>query len=137
MNRRDEVIAYVTAKYGKNNVGQIVTMHQMKARSCIRDVGRAMGLPVSEQNRVATLIPEPVQGKSPPIKEAIEKEPRLKALYEGEHRELLDIAMKLEGLNRHAGIHAAGVVIGEKPLCRRSVRHHRVSRGLGQAQRLS
>jgi DNA polymerase-3 subunit alpha len=116
MNRRDEVIAYVTAKYGKNNVGQIVTMHQMKARSCIRDVGRAMGLPVSEQNRVATLIPEPVQGKSPPIKEAIEKEPRLKALYEGEHRELLDIAMKLEGLNRHAGIHAAGVVIGEKPL---------------------
>ena len=91
-------------------------MHQMKARSCIRDVGRAMGLPVAEQNRVATLIPEPVQGKSPPIKEAIEKEPRLKALYEGEHRELLDIAMKLEGLNRHAGIHAAGVVIGEKPL---------------------
>jgi len=61
-----------------------------------------MGLPVAEQNRVATLIPEPVQGKSPPIKEAIEKEPRLKALYEGEHRELLDIAMKLEGLNRHA-----------------------------------
>jgi len=51
MNRRDEVIAYVTEKYGKNNVGQIVTMHQMKARSCIRDVGRAMGLPVAEQNR--------------------------------------------------------------------------------------
>ena len=116
MNRRDEVIRYVTEKYGKNNVGQIVTMHQMKARSCIRDVGRAMGLPVAEQNKVATLIPEPVQGKSPPIREAIEKEPRLKALYEGEHRELLDIAMKLEGLNRHAGIHAAGVVIGEKPL---------------------
>jgi DNA polymerase-3 subunit alpha len=116
MNRRDEVIGYVTQKYGKNNVGQIVTMHQMKARSCIRDVGRAMGLPVSEQNRVATLVPEPVQGKSPPIKDAIEQEPRLKALYQGEHRELLDIAMKLEGLNRHAGIHAAGVVIGEKPL---------------------
>jgi len=116
MNRRDEVITYVTQKYGKNNVGQIVTMHQMKARSCIRDVGRAMGLPVAEQNKVASLIPEPVQGKSPPIKEAIEQEPRLKAMYEGEHRELLDIAMKLEGLNRHAGIHAAGVVIGERPL---------------------
>ncbi|HEX7598813.1 MAG TPA: DNA polymerase III subunit alpha, partial [Polyangia bacterium] len=108
--------SYVTQKYGKNNVGQIVTMHQMKARSCIRDVGRAMGLPVAEQNKVASLVPEPVQGKSPPIKEAIEQEPRLKALYEGEHRDLLDIAMKLEGLNRHAGIHAAGVVIGEKPL---------------------
>ncbi len=116
MNRREEVIRYVSDKYGKNNVGQIVTMHQLKARSCIRDVGRAMGLPVAEQNRVATLVPEPVQGKSPPIKDAIEQEPRLKALYEGEFRELLDVAMKLEGLNRHAGKHAAGVVIGDKPL---------------------
>jgi DNA polymerase-3 subunit alpha len=57
-----------------------------------------------------------VQGKSMSIKDSIEAEPRLKALYQGEHRDLLDIAMKLEGLNRHAGLHAAGVVIGEKPL---------------------
>src|SRR3954453_1817118 len=118
MNRRDQVIAYVTDKYGKDNVGQIVTMHQLKARSCIRDVARALGLPPAEGNKVATLVPEPIQGKSPPIGEAIEKEPRLKELYDqsGEYRDLLDMAKILEGLNRHAGMHAAGVVIGEKPL---------------------
>jgi DNA polymerase III subunit alpha len=118
MNRRDEVIRYVTDKYGKDNVGQIVTMHQMKARSCIRDVARAMGMAVADANRVATMVPEPIQGKSPPIAEAIEQEPRLKQLYQGggEYRELLETAMRLEGLNRHAGMHAAGVVIAERPL---------------------
>jgi DNA polymerase-3 subunit alpha len=116
MNRREEVIAYVTRKYGKNNVGQIVTMHQLKARSCIRDVARALGMPPAEGNKVATLVPEPIQGKSPPLAKAIEDEPRLKELYQGPYRELLDVAKTLEGLNRHAGTHAAGVVIGEKPL---------------------
>jgi len=116
MNRREEVIGYVTRKYGKNNVGQIVTMHQLKARSCIRDVARALGMAPSEANRVATLVPEPIQGKSPPLAKAIENEPRLQELYDGQYRELLDIAKTLEGLNRHAGTHAAGVVIGEKPL---------------------
>ncbi len=116
MNRRDEVIRYVTQKYGKSNVGQIVTMHQLKARSCVRDVARALGMSPADGNKVATLVPEPIQGKSPPLAKAIEDEPRLKELYEGPYRELLDIAMTLEGLNRHAGTHAAGVVIGEKPL---------------------
>ncbi|HET6280336.1 MAG TPA: DNA polymerase III subunit alpha [Polyangia bacterium] len=118
MNRRDEVISYVTDKYGKNNVGQIVTMHQIKARSGIRDIARAMALPFAEADKVAKFVPEPIQGKSPPIAEAIEKEPRLKQLYEenSTYRELLDIAKRLEGLNRHAGTHAAGVVIGDKPL---------------------
>jgi DNA polymerase-3 subunit alpha len=118
MNRRDEVIKYVTGKYGKENVGQIVTMHQMKARSCIRDVARALGMSPADGNKVATLVPEPIQGKSPPIAEAIDVEPRLKELYDqgGEYRDLLDMAKILEGLNRHAGMHAAGVVIGEKPL---------------------
>ena len=116
MNRRDEVIRYVTGKYGKNNVGQIVTMHQLKARSCVRDVARALGMTPADGNRVATLVPEPIQGKSPPLHKAIADEPRLKELYDGQYRELLDIAMTLEGLNRHAGTHAAGVVIGEKPL---------------------
>jgi DNA polymerase-3 subunit alpha len=116
MNRRDEVIRYVTQKYGKNNVGQIVTMHQLKARSCVRDVARALGMTPADGNRVATLVPDPVQGKSPPLHKAIADEPRLQELYDGPYRELLDIAMTLEGLNRHAGTHAAGVVIGEKPL---------------------
>ena len=118
MNRRDEVIRYVTDKYGKDNVGQIVTMHQLKARSCIRDVARAMGLQVADANRVATMVPEPIQGKTPPLAEAIEQEPRLRELYAqgGEYRDLLETAMRLEGLNRHAGMHAAGVVIAERPL---------------------
>jgi len=118
MNRRDQVIQYVTEKYGKDNVGQIITMHQIKARSGVRDIARAMALPFADADRVAKFVPEPVQGKSPPIAEAIEQEPRLKALYDESpvYRELLDVAKALEGLNRHAGKHAAGIVIGEKPL---------------------
>jgi DNA polymerase-3 subunit alpha len=118
MNRRDEVITYVTDKYGKDNVGQIVTMHQIKARSGVRDIARAMAIPFAEADKVAKFVPEPIQGKSPPIAEAIEKEPRLKALYDENptYRELLDVAKGLEGLNRHAGKHAAGVVIGDRPL---------------------
>ncbi len=116
MNRRDEVIKYVTGKYGKNNVGQIVTMHQLKARSCIRDVARALAIPIADANKVASFVPEAMQGKSPPLAEAIEMEPRLKDAYAGEFHELLEMAKTLEGLNRHAGMHAAGIVIGEKPL---------------------
>jgi DNA polymerase III subunit alpha len=118
MNRRDEVIAYVTDKYGKDNVGQIITMHQIKARSGVRDIGRAMALPFADVDKIAKYVPEPIQGKSPPIAEAIEQEPRLKQLYDENpvYRELLDVAKSLEGLNRHAGKHAAGIVIAEKPL---------------------
>ena len=118
MNRRDEVIGYVQQKYGKDNVGQIVTMHQIKARSGVRDIARAMAVPFAEADKVAKFVPEPIQGKSPPIAEAIEKEPRLKALYDESpvYRELLDVAKGLEGLNRHAGKHAAGIVIGDWPL---------------------
>jgi DNA polymerase-3 subunit alpha len=118
MNRRDQVISYVTEKYGKDNVGQIITMHQIKARSGVRDIGRAMGLPFADTDKIAKFVPEPIQGKSPPIAEAIEQEPRLKALYDENptYRELLDVAKKLEGLNRHAGKHAAGIVIAERPL---------------------
>ena len=118
MNRRDEVIKYVTEKYGKNNVGQIVTMHQLKARGVIRDIARVMAIPFAEADKVAKLVPEPVQGKSPPLKEAVEAEPKLKELYDsgGVYKELIDIGQALEGLNRHAGMHAAGIVISETPL---------------------
>jgi DNA polymerase-3 subunit alpha len=118
MNRRDEVIKYVTEKYGKDNVGQIATMHQMKSRLVIRDVARALGFEYGVADKIAKLVPEPVQGKSTPLPEALKQEPRLKELYDGDPKckELLDIAMKLENLNRHAGMHAAGIVIAEKPL---------------------
>jgi DNA polymerase-3 subunit alpha len=118
MNRRDEVIKYVQGKYGVDRVGQIATFHQLKARGVIRDIARAMEFPFAEADKLAKLVPEPVQGKSPPVREAIEQTPELKQLYNESplHRELLDIAAALEGLNRHAGMHAAGIVIAEKPL---------------------
>ncbi|MDB4959178.1 MAG: polymerase alpha subunit [Myxococcales bacterium] len=118
MNRRDEVIKYVQDKYGREQVGQIATFHQLKARGVIRDIARAMEFPFAEADKLAKLVPEPVQGKSPPVREAIEQTPELKQLYNESplHRELLDIAASLEGLNRHAGMHAAGIVIAEKPL---------------------
>ena len=118
MNRRGEVIHYVQGKYGKDQVGQIATFHQLKARGVIRDIARVMEIPFGEADKLAKLVPEPVAGKSPPVREAIEQTPELKALYNESplHRELLDLAASLEGLNRNAGMHAAGVVIAEKPL---------------------
>jgi DNA polymerase III subunit alpha len=118
MNRRGEVIKYVQDKYGKEQVGQIATFHQLKARGVIRDIARAMEIPFAEADKLAKLVPEPVQGKSPPVREAIEQTPELKQLYAESplHRELLDLAAALEGLNRNAGMHAAGIVIAEKPL---------------------
>ena len=118
MNRRGEVIKYVQDKYGKDQVGQIATFHQLKARGVIRDIARVMEIPFAEADKLAKLVPEPVQGKSPPVREAIEQTPELKQLYNESplHRELLDLAAALEGLNRNAGMHAAGIVIAERPL---------------------
>ncbi len=84
MNRRGEVIKYVQEKYGKDQVGQIATFHQLKARGVIRDIARVMEIPFGEADKLAKLVPEPVQGKSPPVREAIEQTPELKALYERE-----------------------------------------------------
>ncbi len=118
MDRRDEVINYVRATYGRESVGQIATFHLLKSRSVVRDVGRVMRMTPQDAGRIATLIPEPIQGKSVAIAAAMEAEPKLKALYQEDNatKELLDTAMKLEDLTRHAGMHAAGVVISEGPL---------------------
>jgi DNA polymerase III subunit alpha len=118
MWRRDEVIEYVRGKYGADSVGQIATFHLLKSRSVVRDVGRVMGMSAGDAGRIATLVPEPVQGRSVPIDAALEQEPRLKQLYDQEPQvhELLDTARTLEDLTRHAGMHAAGVVISEGPL---------------------
>ncbi|MDX2087561.1 MAG: DNA polymerase III subunit alpha [Kofleriaceae bacterium] len=118
MNRRGEVIKYVQEKYGREQVGQIATFHQLKARGVIRDIARVMEIPFGEADKLAKLVPEPVAGKSPPVREAIEQTAELKQLYTESplHRELLDLAASLEGLNRNAGMHAAGVVIAERPL---------------------
>ncbi|MGB5694414.1 MAG: DNA polymerase III subunit alpha [Polyangiales bacterium] len=118
MDQRDRVIQYVRQKYGHASVGQIATFHQLKSRSVVRDVGRVMGMTPGEAGLIATMIPEPVQGKSVSISEALEQEARLKTAYEQDRQahELLDTAQALENLTRHAGMHAAGVVISEGPI---------------------
>ena len=118
MERRDEVIAYVAERYGASSVGQIATFHELKARSVIKDVARAMGLPATEAQRIANLIPQKAPGQMYTISEALEVEPKLKAIIETDPtvRELIAQAQRLEGLTRHAGMHAAGVVISEGPL---------------------
>lgn len=118
MDRRGEVIDYVTEKYGKRSVGQIATFQNLKARSVIKDVARAMGFSAQDGQRIATLIPEKGPGKMCTIVEALEIEPKLKKEVESDPRiaELVGQARKLEDLTRHAGMHAAGVVISEGPL---------------------
>jgi len=120
MFTRDRVIDYVRRKYGAHAVGQIATFQLLKSKSVVRDVGRALGLPLADVDAVARLVPDPVQGRAVPIAEAIEVEPALKARYAagGSDKVLLDLAQKLENLNRHAGLHAAGVVLSDGPLWR-------------------
>jgi len=111
-NRRDEVIHYVMEKYGYNKVAHIISFGRMESRSAIRDTGRVLGMPYSEPDKVAKLIP---QGTS--INEALDNNPELKSVYqEPKFKKLIDLAKKFEGQARHASIHAAGVVIGNKNL---------------------
>ncbi|MEZ4288520.1 MAG: DNA polymerase III subunit alpha [Polyangiales bacterium] len=118
MDKRDRVIQYVKDKYGAESVGQIATFHQLKSRSVVRDVGRVMGMLPQEAGRIATLIPEPVQGKTVSIDDALAQEPRLKTTYDQDEaaKEVIDTARQLENLTRHAGMHAAGVVISDGPI---------------------
>jgi DNA polymerase-3 subunit alpha len=114
-DRRSEVIQYVAEKYGKDHVAQIITFGTMAAKAAIRDVGRALDMPYSEVDKIAKLIPNTVHIT---IKETLKAEAQLKALYESNPRiqDLIDTAIRLEGLSRHASTHAAGVVISPAPL---------------------
>jgi len=113
MNRRDEVIDYVARKFG--NVSQIITFGKMKAKAVIRDVGRVLDMPYSEVDRIAKLIPNALNMT---LAEALKTEPRLQELEKTQPnvQKLLSIARSLEGLNRHASTHAAGVVISDRSL---------------------
>jgi DNA polymerase-3 subunit alpha len=114
-DRRSEVILYVAEKYGKDHVAQIITFGTMAARAAIRDVGRALDFPYAEVDRIAKLTPNTLHIT---IEDTLKIEPQLKDLYDNNPkiRELIDIAMRLEGLCRHASTHAAGVVISPEPL---------------------
>jgi DNA polymerase-3 subunit alpha len=115
--RRDEVIAYVRREYGDDRVAQIITFGKLQARAAVRDVGRVLGMPYGQVNRVAELIPNN-PAKPVTLKEAVAGERRLAELRDSDEsvRRLLEIAMQIEGLYRHASTHAAGVVIGDRTL---------------------
>lgn len=117
-DRRAEVMEYCNQKYGADRVAQIITFGTMAARGAIRDVGRVMDIPLSEVDRVAKLVPGPVQGKQAPISEALKTSPELKAVYESsdQMRKLIDAAGRMEGAIRNIGTHAAGVIISDKAL---------------------
>jgi len=116
--RRDEVLDYVTKKYGKDKVAQIITFGKMEARLAVRDVSRALGFSYSQGDRIAKMIPIGRQGFPMTIATAIEESPPLKFSYqtEADVKKVVDIARKLEGLPRHASVHAAGVIISDKSL---------------------
>jgi DNA polymerase-3 subunit alpha len=114
-NRRGEVIEYVTKKYGRTNVAQIITFGTMKARAVVRDVGRVMDMGYADVDRIAKMIPPDLKmtlaralEEAPPLRDAYQRDPKVK--------ELIDISRRLEGTTRHASTHAAGVVIAPRPL---------------------
>lgn len=115
---RDEIIKYVTEKYGKDKVSQIITFGKMQAKAVIRDVGRALNIPYSEVDKIAKLVPNVLNIS---LDEAIKTEPRLQqeAKNNPQVAKLLSLSRILEGLNRHASTHAAGVVISDVPLVER------------------
>ena len=108
IERRSEVIDYIKTQYGENSVTQIITFGKMKARQVVRDVGRVLGYSFGEVDKLAKMIPTTLNIT---LDEALEQSPELKAASKGEFKELLDYSKILEGMNRHASIHAAGVVI--------------------------
>jgi DNA polymerase-3 subunit alpha len=115
--RRDEVIRYVQGEYGADRVAQIITFGKLQARAVVRDVGRVLGMPYGQVDRISKLIPH---NPANPVglQQAIDGEPQLLAMRRDDPAvaRLIDIALKLEGLYRHASTHAAGVVIGDRPL---------------------
>jgi DNA polymerase-3 subunit alpha len=130
-DRRDEVIAYVSQKYGKDHVAQIITFGTLGARAALRDVGRALGMPYGDVDRVARLVPF---RPGMTLHRALDENSELRTIYEEDDivRNLIDSARRLEGIARHASTHAAGVVISREPLTS-YVPLQRVSKGNGEA----
>ncbi len=115
--RRDEVIRYVQERYGRDQVAQIITFGSLQARGVLRDVGRVLEMPYGQVDKLCKMVPQnPANPVS--LKRAIEEEPQLQAARDSEPvvKRAFDIAQKLEGLYRHASTHAAGIVIGDRPL---------------------
>lgn len=116
--KRKDVIEYVSQKYGVDRVAGIITFGTMAARAAVRDVGRVLGLTFGEVDRVAKVIPPPVQGRHIPLEKSKSESPELRAMYETDPRvrRLIDLAIRLEGTTRHASQHACGIVIAPAAL---------------------
>ncbi len=117
-NRRHEVLEYTINKYGNDCVSQVITFGTMSAKAAVRDIGRGMGYPYSEVDRIAKAIPNPILGKHTPLSISIEKDPNLSEFYKNDSRAkaLLDNAIKIEGTVRNAGTHACAVIVADRPL---------------------
>ena len=115
---RYKTIEYVQKKYGADKVAQIITYGKLQSKAVIRDVARVLQMPYSQADRISKMIPAGVQGKNPTLQEALDQVPELEEMRQNDPQinKLFDIAMKLEGLYRNSGMHAAGVVIGDRPL---------------------
>ena len=115
---RYKTIEYVQQKYGKDKVAQIITYGKLQSKAVIRDVARVLQMPYSQADRISKMVPAGVQGKNPTLQEALDQVPELEEMRQNDPQvnKLFDIAMKLEGLYRNSGMHAAGVVIGDRPL---------------------
>ncbi|MBU1244979.1 DNA polymerase III subunit alpha [Myxococcota bacterium] len=117
-NRRDEVLGYVRDKYGETRVGQIATFSTLKSRAVVRDVGRVLGFPLEQIDRIAKLVPTDPTDSKLTLEVGIAQEPRLREMAAEDPKvaDLLETAIKLEGMYRHPGVHAAGVVIADKDI---------------------
>lgn len=115
-DRRSEMIAYTVRKYGEDKVAAIITFGTLGAKAAVRDVGRALGVPLELVNQAARLIP--TEPKPKPVKEYVEMNAELKRMYETipELRHVIDTAAELQGISRHASTHAAGIIVGDRPL---------------------
>lgn len=117
IERRDRVIKYVAEKYGEDKVAQIVTFNRMTSKAVIKDVARVLQFPLSESTKLAKMVPV-VRGKPTPLEEMVKEHPEFKKAYTSseETKQVIDLALKLEGVNRTFGMHAAGVVISDVPM---------------------
>ena len=115
---RFKTIEYVQNKYGFDHVAQIITYGKLQSKQVIRDVARVLQIPYAQADKISKMIPNPVQGKNVSLQESLDTVPELEEMRQKDPQvnKLFDIAMKLEGLYRHSGVHAAGVVIGDRPL---------------------
>ena len=114
---RGRVIDHVTEFYGRESVCQIITFGTMASRAAIKDVGRALDMPYGDVEKIAKMIPPPIRGRNVSISQALESVPEMKAaMKDAKVKELIDLALRLEGCSRHTSVHAAGVVISPRPL---------------------